>query len=404
MRVARAAGTTAIYLTRPPQWYMRVAQRTGDFFMRTRLGTLSSIVLVAGTLTSCSDVGAGVERLHKTPVAADVQAGDVQAADVITGSGTANTIPQFTSSTSIGDSPIIQSNGNIGIGSTSPDSRLEVFDFRQSGGNANGAVFGRVSCTTGNTQPTCAGVRGDASDVALGAVGVLGDNFASNGGGGSGVLGQAFGVNAYGVRGISTVTSGIGIGVQGLALSADGAAGFFVNNAFGTILFGGAGPSGAAVFRVDGKGTVFADGGFRPFGADFAESMVVEGDRNRYSPGDLLVIDPSGERRLALSGTPYSTLVAGIYSTLPGVLASQHRLAGPVSHNEVPMAVVGIVPCKVTTENGPIAVGDLLVTSSELGRAMRGTDRRRMLGAVVGKALERLSHGDGVIQVLVTLQ
>jgi hypothetical protein len=27
-----------------------------------------------------------------------------------------------------------------------------------------------------------------------------------------------------------------------------------------------------------------------------------------------------------------------------------------------------------------------------------------MLGAVVGKALERLSHGDGVIQVLVTLQ
>jgi len=68
------------------------------------------------------------------------------------------------------------------------------------------------------------------------------------------------------------------------------------------------------------------------------------------------------------------------------------------------MAVVGIVPCKVTTENGPIAVGDLLVTSSKLGRAMKGTDRRRMLGTVVGKALERLDHGDGVIQVLVTPQ
>jgi len=33
-----------------------------------------------------------------------------------------------------------------------------------------------------------------------------------------------------------------------------------------------------------------------------------------------------------------------------------------------------------------------------------GTDRSRMLGAVVGKALEPLHKGTGVIQVLVTLQ
>ncbi len=380
-------------------WKTCVTTEQGDSLMRIRLGTLSLVVSIAGALSSCTDAGAGVERLPKAPVAADVEA-----AEVITGSGTANTIPQFTSSTTIGDSPIIQSNGNIGIGSTSPDSRLEVFDVRQSGGNANGAVFGRVSCTTGNTQPTCAGVRGDASDVAVGAVGVLGDNFASNASGGSGVLGQAFGTNANGVRGIAGATSGNSNGVQGLALSANGAAGHFINTAFGTILLGSAGPSVAAVFRVDGKGTVFADGGFRPFGADFAESMAVKGNRNRYAPGDVLVIDPSGERRLALSWSPYSTLVAGIYSTRPGVVASQHRLAGPVSHNEVPMAVVGIVPCNVTTENGPIAVGDLLVTSSTLGRAMKGTDRSRMLGAVVGKALEQLDRGQGVIQVLVTLQ
>jgi hypothetical protein len=35
---------------------------------------------------------------------------------------------------------------------------------------------------------------------------------------------------------------------------------------------------------------------------------------------------------------------------------------------------------------------------------MKGTDRSRMLGAVVGKALEPLSEGKGVIEVLVTLQ
>lgn len=76
----------------------------------------------------------------------------------------------------------------------------------------------------------------------------------------------------------------------------------------------------------------------------------------------------------------------------------------PARKNEVPLAVVGIVPCKVTAENGPIVAGDLLVTSSAPGYAMKGTDRGRMLGAVVGKALQPLEKGAGVIQVLVTLQ
>jgi hypothetical protein len=35
---------------------------------------------------------------------------------------------------------------------------------------------------------------------------------------------------------------------------------------------------------------------------------------------------------------------------------------------------------------------------------MKGTDRGRMLGAVVGKAMEPLAGVSGVIQVLVTLQ
>jgi len=62
------------------------------------------------------------------------------------------------------------------------------------------------------------------------------------------------------------------------------------------------------------------------------------------------------------------------------------------------------VPTRATTENGPIKAGDLLVTSSRPGYAMKGTNRARMLGAVVGKALEPLLSGRGLIQVLVTLQ
>jgi hypothetical protein len=200
-------------------------------------------------------------------------------------------------------------------------------------------------------------------------------------------------------------TTGNGVGLFAQAFSRDGFAAQLINRPGGNIILGQVGPEGSekSVFRVDGKGTVHANGGFRPFGADFAESMPVKGDPSHYEPGDLLLIDRSGNRRLILADTAYSSLVAGIYSTRPGVLASQHEMDATSSEKEVPMAIVGIVPCKVSAENGAIEVGDLLVSSSTPGHAMKGTDRSKMLGAVVGKALESLQEGKGVIQILVTL-
>jgi len=156
--------------------------------------------------------------------------------------------------------------------------------------------------------------------------------------------------------------------------------------------------------RIDNTGKGFFNGGTVVGGADFAESFAVQGRRDAYQAGDLLVIDPTHDRRLALSRKPYSRLVAGIYSTKPGMLATPHEMDSPELSSEVPLAVVGIVPCKVSAENGPIRRGDLLVTSSTAGYAMKGTDNRRMLGAVVGKALQPLPAGKGVIEVLVTLQ
>ena len=163
------------------------------------------------------------------------------------------------------------------------------------------------------------------------------------------------------------------------------------------------GPSGGNLrLKIENDGEVFSDGGYFGTGADFAESIEVVGDRSLYEPGDVLVIDRDSWRAVSLSSRPYSTLVAGIYSTRPGFVGGR----GPDGdeENKVPMAVVGIVPCKVSAENGPIQQGDLLVTSSTPGHAMKGTKTRRMLGAIVGKALDSLSSGTGVIEVLVTLQ
>lgn len=137
-------------------------------------------------------------------------------------------------------------------------------------------------------------------------------------------------------------------------------------------------------------------------GGDYAESVDVTGDRTKYEPGDVLVIDPKTPGKFLKSAEPYSTMVTGIYSTKPGALG--RRLTGPKSPDEVPMAMIGIVPTKVSAENGSIRPGDLLVTSTTLGYAMKGTDRNRMLGAVIGKALGSLDSGTGTIEVAVMLQ
>lgn len=156
------------------------------------------------------------------------------------------------------------------------------------------------------------------------------------------------------------------------------------------------------IFRVDTSGTVYALGSFSPGGADYAESVAVRGTKDEYQPGDVLVIDPDSDRVFAASAEPYSTRVAGVFSTKPGIVGSTH----PLEENakEIPLAMVGIVPCRVSAENGPIRRGDLLVTSATPGHAMRGTDRSRMTGAIIGKALQNFESGTGVIEILVSLQ
>jgi hypothetical protein len=132
-------------------------------------------------------------------------------------------------------------------------------------------------------------------------------------------------------------------------------------------------------------------------GGDYAESVEVSGDRTSFTPGDLLVIDPSAPGKFLKSDVAYSTMVAGIYSTNPGTIG--RRLTTAQNPDEIPMALEGIVPLKVSAENGPIKIGDRLVSSSTPGLAMKATDRNRSWGALGAR-----DAGTGVIEVLVTLQ
>lgn len=137
-------------------------------------------------------------------------------------------------------------------------------------------------------------------------------------------------------------------------------------------------------------------------GGDYAESVGITGPRKEYEPGDVMVVDPAHPGNFVKSSQAYSTLVAGIYSTKPGAIGK--RTAASSAAPEIPMAMIGIVPAKVSAENGPVNPGDLLVTSSTVGYVMKGIDRERMTGAIVGKALGSVPSGTGVIEVMVTLQ
>src|SRR6266849_1522418 len=214
----------------------------------------------------------------------------------VVGTGTPNRIPVWTDATTIGDSSILQgSDGGLVINTA----------------NAGSGVY----ATTGGASST--GVTGvELSDA--GGVGVWGEAKTTTSPG-FGVTGVAHGTGGVGVAGYSPFQAVLGINQDcdsGICTPVAGTAGTFVTLMGGTILRGFQVDSqgfNVSTFRVDSTGQVFANGGYQTGGADFAESMAVAGERSRYEPGEVVVIEESGRRQVGLAREAYSTLVAGIY-------------------------------------------------------------------------------------------
>jgi hypothetical protein len=114
-------------------------------------------------------------------------------------------------------------------------------------------------------------------------------------------------------------------------------------------------------------------------------------------PGDVVIIDPDHENKIKRCTSVADRRVAGIISTAPTITVGLEK----PDEETFALALAGIVPCKVVAHE-PIRPGDLLTTSGTPGYAQKTTDPQ--VGTIVGKALENLSSGEGVIRVLVTLQ
>lgn len=198
--------------------------------------------------------------------------------------------------------------------------------------------------------------------------------------------------------GALTVVGGNGGTALALNVIGGGTPGDILRGCSGAI--GSSRTCGDLEFRVTKDGQVTADGAFTGGGADFAELITLDLSNGEVQPGDVLVISSNQDRAVSLSTSPYSSAIAGVFSTEPGFIGGGS--AEGEDQSQIPVAIVGIVPVKVSAENGPIQRGDLLTSASLPGHAMKATEY--LPGAILGKAMGELESGTGVILVLLLLK
>jgi hypothetical protein len=137
-------------------------------------------------------------------------------------------------------------------------------------------------------------------------------------------------------------------------------------------------------------------------GADLAEPFDLADPS--LEPGTVVVIDDAQPGHLTESTLPYDTRVAGIISGAGGINPGLSLEQTGINSGGRKVALTGRVYVSADASNGAIVPGDLLTTSGIPGHAMKVRDGKRAQGAILGKAMSRLSEGRGLVLVLVTLQ
>ncbi|MCK5416727.1 hypothetical protein KAI92_04855, partial [Candidatus Parcubacteria bacterium] len=138
-----------------------------------------------------------------------------------------------------------------------------------------------------------------------------------------------------------------------------------------------------AIFRIDADGTTHADGSYVSTGADYAEYYyTVDTD---LESGEVVCVDVENNNAVKRCARMADGNVMGIVSTNPSIIGN-NKDGFSDDDNYVIVGMLGQVPAKVSTENGPIRPGDSLTSASELGYIMRANPG----DPTVGVALENL--------------
>jgi hypothetical protein len=216
--------------------------------------------------------------------------------------------------------------------------------------------------------------------------------------GGAGVFGANNGTKGRGVQG-----DGPEVGVGGFSAAGNGV---LAQSTTGIAILAQGPRAGRFEGNVEVTGNIVVDkdvavsGDIRLPQRDIAELFPACPDA-QLLPGSVMVIDPEG--MLTASTEAYDTRAVGIVSS-GGDLRPAMILGAGHPEGTASIAMVGTTYCQADASDAPILPGDLLVSGQRKGHAMKALDSFRRIGAIIGKSLERLDSGQGLVRVVVTLQ
>ncbi|HSB12229.1 MAG TPA: hypothetical protein VLM38_22270 [Blastocatellia bacterium] len=288
--------------------------------------------------------------------------------------------------TSFAERITILQTGNVGIGTMSPGRLLDLVSTSsgEDGIRVTGSAVSRLDLWSTNPNAGSRNWTFRPDNYVYGDFGLFQSNAR---------LGDPFG----------------GTGTNRLYIKNDGKVGIGTTaptamlHVIGTATFSGATSTGTLTVTGDESvsGNVSVTGNIAAKYQDVAEWVPAT---YNIAPGTVVTLDPEHSNHVLASSRAYDTRVAGVVSEKPGVIL------GEGGEGKVLVATTGRVRVKVDATDGPIRVGDLLVTSDKEGIAMRsqpldlgGTPIHRP-GTLIGKALEPLEKGVGEILVLLSLQ
>ncbi|HEV2349546.1 MAG TPA: hypothetical protein VG028_06835 [Terriglobia bacterium] len=285
----------------------------------------------------------------------------------------------------VGTGVLGESNSGVGVFGTSDAQAGVVGTSKQLDGVQGISQSAQHAGVSGSNTSGGMGVYGYSSLFD----GVQGISDAKDHAGVSGV--NRSGVQGMGVYGYSTNFDG----VQGESGSKDHAGVSGTNNSGGMGVWASGTPAGYF------NGDIQVTGDVKLSNQDCAEDFNISGPEE-IEPGTVMVLREGDA--IEVSHSAYDKRVAGVISGAgslrPAIILGRDRR----DNARMPLALLGKVYCKVDARYSPIEVGDLLTTSPTCGHAMKAADPVRAFGAVIGKALQPLTGGQGLIPILVALQ